>query len=75
MRRKVSSSLSLPPIPIRLPSSVGRSCKFWKKRRSASSPGPSPSTSRASAVAVGDLEPQYRVNYLGNVLTGWAKGE
>ena len=32
---------------------------FWK-RRSAS---------------ITDYDPQYRVTYLGNVLTGWAKGE
>ncbi len=33
--------------------------KFWKKR----------------SVTISDLDPQYRVTYLGNVLTGWAKGE
>jgi hypothetical protein len=32
--------------------------KFWKKR----------------TVTISDLDPQYRVTYLGNVLTGWAKG-
>ena len=32
---------------------------FWK-RKSAS---------------ITDYDPQYRVTYLGNVLTGWAKGE
>ena len=33
---------------------------FWKKKRSA---------------VISDVDPQYRVTYLGNVLTGWAKGE
>ena len=33
---------------------------FWKKKRSA---------------IISDVDPQYRVTYLGNVLTGWAKGE
>ena len=34
--------------------------KFWKKRRSAD---------------LGDSDPSYRAIYLGNVLTGWAKGK
>ena len=34
--------------------------KFWKKRRSED---------------LGDSDPSYRAIYLGNVLTGWAKGK
>ena len=34
--------------------------KFWKKRRSED---------------LGESDPSYRAIYLGNVLTGWAKGE
>ncbi len=30
---------------------------------------------RKKSVTISDLDPQYRVTYLGNVLTGWAKGE
>ncbi len=29
---------------------------------------------RKKSVTISDLDPQYRVTYLGNVLTGWAKG-
>lgn len=45
---------------IRLPSSVRRSKLFWKRKRSA---------------IISDVDPQFRVTYLGNVLTGWAKGK
>ena len=34
--------------------------KFWKKRRSED---------------LGESDPSYRAIYLGNVLTGWAKGK
>ncbi len=30
---------------------------------------------RKKSVTISDLDPQYRVTYLGNVLTGWAKGK
>jgi len=44
---------------LRLPASVAAKTKFWRKKRS---------------VTISDLDPQFRVTYLGNVLTGWAKG-
>jgi hypothetical protein len=39
---------------------VRRSKLFWKRKRSA---------------IISDVDPQFRVTYLGNVLTGWAKGK